>query len=105
MVNYIDEIADSNGQWLDGELKQTMGQASHHGNESRVNEIEEVVRSIKNSSIETRKIIEETFATGETLKDKLNGMQDAGNELRDSVISLREKVDANQKRVADQIGG
>ncbi len=105
MVNYIDEIADSNGQWLDGELKQTMSQASHHGNESRVNEIEEVVRSIKNSSIETRKIIEETFATGETLKDKLNGMQDAGNELRESVISLREKVDANQKRVADQIGG
>jgi hypothetical protein len=105
MVNYIDEIADSNGQWLDGELKQTMSQASHHGNESRVNEIEEVVRSIKNSSIETRKIIDETFATGETLKDKLNGMQDAGNELRESVISLREKVDANQKRVADQIGG
>ena len=105
MVNYIDEIADSNGQWLDGELKQMMGQSSHHGNESRVNEIEEVVRSIKNSSIETRKIIEETFATGETLKDKLNSMQDAGNELRDGVISLREKVDANQKRVADQIGG
>ncbi len=105
MVDYIDEIADSNGQWMDGELKQMMGQSSHHGNESRVNEIEEVVRSINNSSIETRKIIEETFATGETLKDKLNGMQDAGNELRESVISLREKVDANQKRVADQIGG
>jgi hypothetical protein len=105
MVNYIDEIADSNGQWMDGELKQMMGQSSHHGNESRVNEIEEVVRSINNSSIETRKIIEETFATGETLKDKLNSMQDAGNELRDGVISLREKVDANQKRVADQIGG
>jgi hypothetical protein len=105
MVNYIDEIADSNGQWMDGELKQMMGQSSHHGNESRVNEIEEVVRSINNSSIETRKIIVETFATGETLKDKLNGMQDAGNELRESVISLREKVDANQKRVADQIGG
>jgi hypothetical protein len=105
MVNYIDEIADSNGQWMDGELKQMMGQSSHHGNESRVNEIEEVVRSINNSSIETRKIIEETFTTGETLKDKLNGMQDAGNELRESVISLREKVDANQKRVADQIGG
>ncbi len=32
-------------------------------------------------------------------------MQDAGNELREGVISLREKVDANQKRVADQIGG
>ncbi|MBU3709626.1 MAG: hypothetical protein FGM20_11055 [Burkholderiaceae bacterium] len=57
------------------------------------------------SRYETRKIIEETFATGETLKDKLNSMQDAGNELREGVISLREKVDANQKRVADQIGG
>ena len=104
MVNYIDEIADSNGQWMDGELKQMMEQSSHHGNESRVNEIEQVVGSIKNSSIETRKIIEETFSTAESLKDKLNAMQDAGNELRDGVISLREKVDANQKRVAEQIG-
>jgi hypothetical protein len=99
MVNYIDEIADSNGQWLDGELKQQMDSASHHGNEMRANEIEEVVRSIRNSSVETRKIIDDTFSTGETLKEKLNNMQDAGNELRDQVISLREKVDANQKRV------
>ncbi len=105
MVNYIDEIADSNGQWFDGELKQMMETASHHGNESRVNEIEEVVKSIKNSSVETRKMIEDTFKTGEELKEKLNGLQDAGNEMRDNVISLREKVDANQKRVAEQIGG
>ncbi len=105
MVNYIDEIADSNGQWFDGELKQMMESASHHGNESRVNEIEEVVRSVKNSSLETRKLIDDTFKTGEELKEKLNGLQDAGNEMRDNVISLREKVDANQKRVADQIGG
>jgi len=103
MVNYIDEIADSNGQWLDGELKQ-MDSASHHGNEMRVGEIEEVAKSIRNSSTETRKIIDETFATGETLKEKLNNMQDAGNELRDQVISLREKVDANQKRVSERIG-
>ena len=105
MVNYIDEIADSNGQWFDGELKQMMESASHHGNESRVNEIEEVVRSVKNSSLETRKLIDDTFKTGEELKEKLNGLQDAGNEMRDNVISLREKVDANQKRVAEQIGG
>jgi uncharacterized coiled-coil DUF342 family protein len=80
MVNYIDEIADSNG------------------------EIEELVRNIRNSSVETRKIIDDTFSTGETLKERLNNMQDAGNELRDQVISLREKVDANQKRVSDKIG-
>jgi orotate phosphoribosyltransferase-like protein len=71
----------------------------------RANEIEELVRSIRNSSVETRKIIDDTFSTGETLKEKLNNMQDAGNELRDQVISLREKVDANQKRVSDKIGG
>jgi gas vesicle protein len=104
MVNYIDEIADSNGQWLDGELEQMMESASGHGNESRVVEIEEVVSSIKNSSAETKKIINESFATGDTLKERLNNLQDEGNEMRDSVISLREKVDANQKRVADHIG-
>lgn len=104
MVNYIDEIADSNGQWFDGELEQQMNTASHHGNEIRTNEIEEVVRSIRNSSVETRKIIDDTFSTGEALKEKLNNMQDAGNELRDQVISLREKVDANQKRVSEKFG-
>jgi uncharacterized coiled-coil DUF342 family protein len=103
MVNYIDEIADSNGQWHDGELVQMMESSSGHGNEGRVSEIEEVLNSIKNSSAETRKIITESFSTGDTLKERLNGLQDEGNEMRDSVISLREKVDANQKRVSDHI--
>jgi gas vesicle protein len=103
MVNYIDEIADSNGQWLDGELVQMMESSSGHGNEGRVSEIEEVLNSIKNSSTETRKIIAESFSTGDALKERLNGLQDGGNEMRDSVISLREKVDANQKRVSDHI--
>jgi hypothetical protein len=103
MVNYIDEIADSNGQWLDGELAQMMESSSGHGNEGRVGEIEEVLNSIKNSSTETRKIIAESFSTGDALKERLNGLQDGGNEMRDSVISLREKVDANQKRVSDHI--
>jgi chromosome segregation ATPase len=103
MVNYIDEISDSNGQWHDGELVQMMESSSGHGNEGRVSEIEEVLNSIKNSSAETRKIITESFSTGDTLKERLNGLQDEGNEMRDSVISLREKVDANQKRVSDHI--
>jgi hypothetical protein len=103
MVNYIDEIADSNGKWHDGELVQMMESSSGHGNEGRVSEIEEVLNSIKNSSAETRKIISDSFSTGDTLKERLNGLQDEGNEMRDSVISLREKVDANQKRVSDHI--
>jgi uncharacterized coiled-coil DUF342 family protein len=103
MVNYIDEISDSNGQWHDGELVLMMESSSGHGNEGRVSEIEEVLNSIKNSSAETRKIISESFSTGDTLKERLNGLQDEGNEMRDSVISLREKVDANQKRVSDHI--
>jgi len=90
---------------MDGELKQQMEAASHHGNEMRVQEIEEVAKTIRNSSVETRKIIEDTFRTGVDLKEKLNNTQDAGNEMREQVISLREKVDANQKRVSDQIAG
>jgi methyl-accepting chemotaxis protein len=71
----------------------------------RVQEIEEVAKSIRNSSVETRKIIEDTFRTAVDLKEKLNNTQDSGNEMREQVISLREKVDANQKRVSDQIAG
>jgi gas vesicle protein len=82
-----------------------MESASHHGNESRVMEIEEVVRTIKSSSIETRKMIDDTFRDASELKEKLNNIQDAGNEMRDQVISLREKIDANQKRVSEHIAG
>ena len=48
---------------------------------------------------------DDTFRDASELKEKLNNIQDAGNEMRDQVISLREKIDANQKRVSEHIAG
>tara|TARA_A100000164_G_scaffold344755_1_gene344076 strand:+ start:254 stop:982 length:729 start_codon:yes stop_codon:yes gene_type:complete len=105
MVNYIDEVSDSNGQWQDGELKGMMDSVLPAANESRVNEIAEVVAGIKNAASETRNLINQSFERGSELKEKLNDLQDDGNEMREGVISLREKVDANQKRVSEKIQG
>jgi hypothetical protein len=37
------------------------------------------------------------------LAEELGNMQDEANSQRDSMISLREKIDANQHRVADEL--
>jgi hypothetical protein len=39
----------------------------------------------------------------DSLGDHLQECQDHGNELRDDVINLREKVDGTQKRIANRI--
>jgi hypothetical protein len=43
------------------------------------------------------------FAQG--LGDSLQELQENGNELRDEVISIREKIDASQRRISNTIVG
>ena len=39
----------------------------------------------------------------QTLGDSLQELQENGNELREDVINIREKIDASQRRIADTI--
>jgi uncharacterized protein YoxC len=47
--------------------------------------------------------IKEVAEFAQTLGDSLQELQENGNELREEVINIREKIDASQRRIADTI--
>jgi peptidoglycan hydrolase CwlO-like protein len=51
--------------------------------------------------LENRKTIQQVAAHSADLAESLGELQDNANEQRDELIKLREKIDANQHRVAD----
>ena len=103
MVEHCDEVSDENAVWFDGELKEMMQSASADSNNHRV-ELSETETDILLKSAELNKLEVRALAgLADSLGEHLQECQDHGNELRDEVISLREKVDGTQKRIADRI--
>lgn len=103
MVEHCDEVSDENAQWFDGELQEMMQSASSDSNNHRV-ELSETETDILLKSAELNRLEVRALAgLADSLGEHLQECQDHGNELRDEVISLREKVDGTQKRIADRI--
>lgn len=103
MTEHADEVADKNAQLFDGELLQAMHAATNISNDSRVMENFDLVTALRNGALENRKVITAAAAHSSELADALSDLQDSANEQRDEIINLREKIDANQHRVADAI--
>lgn len=103
MAAFINDTADENAQWFDGELVQMMRDSTPVTNEQRIQQTMEVSQLLATDAQTGRARIKEVaeFATG--LGDSLQGLQENGNELRDEVISIREKIDAGQRRIAENI--
>ena len=103
MTEHVDEVADDNAKLFDGELVAKMHAASAINNESRVLENYDMVNMIRENAVGNRKtIIALADASGE-FSDALGELQEEANNQRDTMISLREKIDANQRRVADEL--
>lgn len=103
MTEHVDEVADDNAKLFDGELVAKMHAASSISNESRVLENYDMVNMIRENAVGNRKTINAlTDASGE-LSEALGDLQEEANNQRDTMISLREKIDANQHRVADEV--
>jgi hypothetical protein len=103
MVEHCDDISDENAIWFDGELQSMMMSATQDSNGHRV-ELAETETDILLKSAELNRLEVRALAgLADSLGDHLQECQDHGNELRDEVISLREKVDGTQKRIADRI--
>ena len=103
MTEHVDEMADDNAKLFDGELVAKMHAASSISNESRVLENYDMVNMIRENAVGNRKTINAlTDASGE-LSEALGDLQEEANNQRDTMISLREKIDANQHRVADEV--
>jgi len=103
MLEHVDEVADSNAEWLDGQLAKEMLAATAFTNDHRVKQSDALIEAIRKNSDLSRKRIRAVANFADGLGEQLNVLQDDGNELRDEVISIREKIDANQRRVGDSI--
>ncbi len=103
MLEHVDEVADSNAEWLDGQLVKDMRAATSLTNDHRVKQSEALIESIRQNSDLSRRRCRAVAQFADDLGDRLNELQDDGNELRDEVISIREKIDANQRRVGESI--
>ena len=103
MTDHVDEVADDNAKLFDGELVSKMHAASAVNNESRVLENYDMVNLIRDNAVGNRKTIMALAGASEALSDELGELQEEANNQRDTMISLREKIDANQHRVADEL--
>lgn len=103
MVEHCDEVSDENARWFDGELNEMMQSATQDGNKERV-ELSETETDILLKAAELNKLeIRALAGLADSLGEHLQECQEHGNELRDEVINLREKVDGTQKRIANRI--
>jgi len=103
MVEHCDEVSDENARWFDGELAEMMQAATQDGNSGRV-ELSETETDILLKAAELNRLeIRALAGLADSLGSHLQECQEHGNELRDEVISLREKVDGTQKRIANRI--
>ncbi|MEY3699171.1 MAG: hypothetical protein RL631_1824 [Pseudomonadota bacterium] len=103
MTEHVDEIADENAKLFDGELVAKMHAASAISNESRVLENYDMVNMIRENAMGNRKTISALNDASGELSDALGDLQEEANNQRDTMIALREKIDANQRRVADEL--
>lgn len=103
MAAFINDTADENAIWFDGELRKMMKEASGVTNDQRISHSMEVSQLLAQDAQTGRARIKEVAEFAQGLGDSLQELQENGNELREEVISIREKIDAGQRRIADTI--
>jgi methyl-accepting chemotaxis protein len=103
MAAFIDDTANENAIWFDGALRSMMREATGVTNDQRISQTMEVSQMLAQDAQTGRARIREVAEFAQGLGDSLQELQENGNELREEVINIREKIDASQRRIADTI--
>jgi len=103
MAAYINDVADENAEWFDGDLRNMMREASNITNDQRIQHTMELSQLLAQDAQVGRARIREVADFANGLGDSLQSLQENGNDLREEVINIREKIDASQRRIADAI--
>jgi len=103
MIEHCDDTADLNAQYFDGELAHQMQQASDQSNSERVNENLELIAAIRERAQGNRERLQIRFDAASAEASMLSNIEDKLESQRSEIMALREKVNANQHRVADTI--
>lgn len=99
----IDELTDTNAAWVDGELNNLMQSATPDSNEKMNAESISHVIEIHDKATKNRADIMSLYEHENESRHALERDLEDVMELRSQIVSLREKVAANQHRVADKI--
>ncbi|MGA0799113.1 MAG: hypothetical protein ACO3P5_01585 [Steroidobacteraceae bacterium] len=103
MVEHCDDAADLNAQYFDGELATQMQAATSEANTERVNQNLELIAAVRERAQGNRESLMSRFAAATGENDALTSLNDRLESQRSEIMALREKIDANQHRVADTI--
>jgi hypothetical protein len=103
MVEHCDDAADRNAQHFDGELAHQMQQATDQSNNERVNENLELIAAIRERAQGNRERMQSRFDAASAESEVLTNIDDRLEAQRTEIMALREKLDANQHRIADTI--
>ena len=103
MAAFIDDVADENAEWFDGELTDMMLAATNITTDQRIQQSMEINQLLAKDAQSGRVRIREVQDYANSLGDSLQELQETGNDLRDEVTNIREKIDAGQRRIADTI--
>ena len=103
MSAFTDDVANENAQWFDGDLSSMMRESTNITNDQRISQTMEVGQILSKDAQVSRARIREVAEFAQSLGDSLQELQETGNELRDEVTNIREKIDAGQRRIADTI--
>lgn len=99
----IDELTNTNAAWLDGELNKMMESADADSNEQMITQSIARVTEIQEKADTNRANIMSLYDAETNSRHALEKDLEDVMELRSQIVSLREKVVANQHRVADKI--
>ena len=103
LYDLIDETTDSNASWIDGELVALMKAATPDENEERITENTARVTEVREKAETNRGKIMSLYEQEEDSRHALEKDLEDVMALRAQIVALREKVSANQHRVADGI--
>lgn len=103
MVEHCDDAADLNAEYFDGELATQMQAATSEKNTERVNQNLEMIAAVRERAQGNRESLMARFAAATGENDALTSLNDRLESQRSEIMALREKIDANQHRVADTI--
>jgi nuclear transport factor 2 (NTF2) superfamily protein len=103
MVEHCDDAADRNAQYFDGELAHQMQQASDQSNAERVNENMELIAAIRERAQGNRERLQARLDAANAESTTLASTDDRLESQRSEIMALREKLNANQHRVAETI--
>jgi uncharacterized coiled-coil DUF342 family protein len=99
----IDDLSNSNAAWIDGELERNMKAANPAANDQMITENTSRVTEVRERAEGNRVKIMELYDAESGSRAALEKDLEDVMELRSQIVALREKIVANQHRVADGI--